>query len=91
MEESRRFSQTQVTTGRSTQSSTGDTEQFDIIAVYIPEPLTGAAVPVPRADLKSLPKPGIKSTDMKSTDMKSKTAVKPKMPKMMTAPKEVKP
>jgi type IV pilus assembly protein PilN len=86
MEESRRFSQTQVTTGRSTQSSTGDTEQFDIIAVYIPEPLTGAAVPVPRADLKSLPKPG-----MKSTDMKSKTAVKPKMPKMMTAPKEVKP
>jgi len=39
MEESRRFAQTQVTTGRSQQSTTGDTEQFEIVAVYIPEPL----------------------------------------------------
>ena len=39
MEESRRFAQTQVTNGRSQQSTTGDTEEFEIVAVYIPEPL----------------------------------------------------
>ena len=39
MEESRRFSQTNIISERSQQSSSsGDTEQFDIVAVYIPEP-----------------------------------------------------
>ena len=38
MEESRRFSQTQIIRERSQQSNTGDTEQFDIVALYIPEP-----------------------------------------------------
>jgi type IV pilus assembly protein PilN len=52
MEDSRRFAQTQVTTGRSQQSTTGDTEQFEIVAVYIPEPLASAAAPAPKAEMK---------------------------------------
>src|SRR5271166_4617162 len=40
MEESERFAQTNITSERSTQSTTGDTEQIDIAAVYIPEPVT---------------------------------------------------
>ena len=44
MEESRRFSQTNIISERTRQASTnGDTEQFDIAAVYIPEPLAAAA------------------------------------------------
>ena len=39
MEDSRRFAQTNITSERSTQSTNGDTEQFDIVAIYIPEPL----------------------------------------------------
>jgi type IV pilus assembly protein PilN len=62
MEESRRFAQTQVTTGRSQQSTTGDTEQFEIVAVYIPEPLAPAAAPAPKAEMKS------------KTEVKPKTA-----------------
>lgn len=44
MEESHRFSQTNIVSERSEkQSNSSDTEQFDIVAVYIPEPLAGAA------------------------------------------------
>jgi type IV pilus assembly protein PilN len=44
MEESRRFSQTNIISERSEkQSNSSDTEQFDIVAVYIPEPLSAAA------------------------------------------------
>jgi type IV pilus assembly protein PilN len=42
MEDSKRFAQTNIMSGRSTQSTTGDTEQFDIAAIYIPEPATAA-------------------------------------------------
>src|ERR1700751_5894799 len=44
MEESRRFSQTDIVSERSERSSGagGDTEQFDIVAIYIPEPLAAA-------------------------------------------------
>ena len=55
MEESRRFSQTQVTTGRSGQSPTGDTEQFDIVAIYIPEPLA-ASLATSTAETNTKPK-----------------------------------
>ena len=37
MEESRRFAQTQITREASTQSQTGDTEQVELTAIYIPE------------------------------------------------------
>jgi type IV pilus assembly protein PilN len=44
MEESHRFSQTNIVSERSEkQSNSTDTEQFDIVAVYIPEPLAAAA------------------------------------------------
>ncbi len=42
MEDSKRFAQTNIMAGRSTQSTTGDTEQFDIAAIYIPEPAAAA-------------------------------------------------
>ena len=48
MEESRRFDQTQIIQVRSTQSTTGDTEQLDIEAVYIPE-TSPAPAPEPKA------------------------------------------
>ena len=61
MEESRRFSQTNIISERTEkQSNSGDTEQFDIVAVYIPEPLAAAA-----AESKSEVKP--------KTNVKSKT------------------
>jgi Tfp pilus assembly protein PilN len=74
MEESRRFSQTNIVTERSQQSTSGDTEQFDIIAVYIPEPLTAAATAAAPATAKS------------KTDTKSQPVAKPKK----AAPKGVK-
>jgi type IV pilus assembly protein PilN len=43
MGESRRFAQTNIISERPTQSTTGDTVQFDIVAFYIPEPLPAAA------------------------------------------------
>jgi type IV pilus assembly protein PilN len=49
MEESRRFSQTRVEGGQSEQSNTGDTERFDIVAIYLPEPLAAVA---PKTDAK---------------------------------------
>src|SRR6266567_1396336 len=42
MEESRRFSQTYVISERFSQTTSGDSEQFEIAAVYIPEPLAAA-------------------------------------------------
>jgi len=68
MEESRRFSQTNIISERTQPSnvSNGDTEQFDIVAVYIPEPLAAAAAA--KIDMK--PK----------TDAPSKTHPMPKTP-----------
>jgi type IV pilus assembly protein PilN len=73
MEESRRFSQTNIISERSEQSTTGDTEQFDIVAIYIPEPLTAApAAPTTEAAPKPEPKP--KTEAKPTTGAKSKTA-----------------
>lgn len=65
MEESRRFSQTNIISERSEkQSNSSDTEQFDIVAVYIPEPLAPAA--------------SASKTEMKpKTNVQSKTRAKP--------------
>jgi type IV pilus assembly protein PilN len=80
MEESRRFSQTNIIAENSKNAGgAGDTEQFDIVAIYIPEPLAADSVP---------PKTDTKKTDMKSkTDSKSKTEAK----RRTRAPKGVKP
>ncbi|MFZ0806594.1 MAG: PilN domain-containing protein [Candidatus Sulfotelmatobacter sp.] len=61
MEDSKRFAQTNIMSGRSTQSTTGDTEQFDIAAIYIPEPATatdaGTANPAaPNSTKEATPK-----------------------------------
>ena len=54
MEDSRRFAQADIVDEHSTHSGTGDTEQFDIVAVYIPETLpppaaAGTGSPAPAA------------------------------------------
>jgi type IV pilus assembly protein PilN len=56
MEESGRFAETNITGERSTQSNTGDTEQVDIVAIYIPEPLA-ASTTAPKPKTESKPKP----------------------------------
>jgi type IV pilus assembly protein PilN len=78
MEDSRRFAQTQVTTARSGQSTTGDTETVEIVAIYIPEPLVVAG---PAAQ-KLTPKPDMNNPGMKSkTEAKPNNSVKPPAPK----------
>jgi len=62
MEESRRFAQTQIISEQFMQSTNGDTELFEIAAIYIPEPLSAVAAAPPKAEVK--PK----------TDAKTKTA-----------------
>jgi type IV pilus assembly protein PilN len=70
MEESRRFSQTNIVSERSERSTTGDTELFDIVAYYIPETLSASA---------TAPKTEATTTDMKSkADVKSNKQAKPK-------------
>src|ERR1700686_1189152 len=79
MEESRRFSQTNIVSERSERSTTGDTELFDIVAYYIPETLSASA---------AAPKTEATTTDMKAkADVKSRTQAKPKA----TTPKGAKP
>ncbi len=59
MEESRRFAQTNIISERFEKSTgSGDTEQFDIVAIYIPEPLAAAtAAPKTQAAPKTPAKP----------------------------------
>lgn len=52
MEESKRFAQTEVTAEHFLQTNTGDNEQFDMEAIYIPEPLPAASAPT-KTDAKS--------------------------------------
>jgi type IV pilus assembly protein PilN len=72
MEDSRRFAQTRVEAGHAEQSQTGDTERFDIVAIYIPEPIVLAAAPAaPKTDTKSktevTPKAGVKPKSLAPT------------------------
>lgn len=56
MEESRRFAQTAILRAAHADSQTGDTEQVEIAAIYIPEPAeidTAAAAPAPAAPAKA--------------------------------------
>jgi Tfp pilus assembly protein PilN len=70
MEESRRFVQTEIKTERHVESQTGDTEQFEMAAIYIPEPPSepSAASTKPASDVKPKtmsskpsPKKGVKN------------------------------
>lgn len=69
MEESRRFAQTQIVSEHYAQSQTGDTEQFEIVSVYIPEPFVEATAAAP--DQKP-------ATNKTGTGSKPKTEAKPK-------------
>jgi Tfp pilus assembly protein PilN len=54
MEESKRFAQTEVTAEHFLQTNTGDNEQFDMEAFYIPEPPPAASAPAQaKTDAKS--------------------------------------
>jgi type IV pilus assembly protein PilN len=67
MEDSRRFAQTNIVSEHSEKNATGDTEEFDIVAIYIPEPLA-AATAASKTEIKSKMNP-------KSKTAKPKTAV----------------
>jgi type IV pilus assembly protein PilN len=78
MEESRRFAQTNIISERfagQQNNNGGDTEQFDIAAIYIPEPITAAtpATPAPKADTKTEPK-----VPAKKPDTNAKPDIRPK-------------
>jgi Tfp pilus assembly protein PilN len=47
MEESGRFAQVNITGEHFSQGNAGDTIQFDMVALYIPEPLVASAAPKP--------------------------------------------
>jgi type IV pilus assembly protein PilN len=64
MEDSRHFAQTNIIAELPTHSTSGDTVQFDMVAIYVSEPLA-AAVAEPK-------------TDMNKKDMKAKPEAKPK-------------
>jgi type IV pilus assembly protein PilN len=53
MEDSRRFAQTNIVSEHSQQSTTGDSEMFDIVAIYIPEALSAAAAPSTETNSKT--------------------------------------
>jgi hypothetical protein len=80
MEESRRFAQTSITGENPVQSNNGDTERFDMIAVYIPETLPVPEVPAPAPE-KTETKPKTTTTPTPKTN-----ATAPKTPKT-TPPK----
>jgi Tfp pilus assembly protein PilN len=63
MEDSRRFAQTNIVDEHLLQSTNGDTEQFDIVAIYIPE---------------TLAPPDAAPTSTEKTEAKPKTDAKPK-------------
>ena len=71
MEESHRFAQTRITSERTTQSTTGDTQQVDITAVYMPESLQAQLADQSAAAEKS-------AKDVKA-NQKSGTTTKRKM------------
>ena len=71
MEESRRFAQTQIIREASTQSQTGDTEQVELSAIYIPEAV---------ADLTSTPAPTPATKPATQSSLKSAATAPMKPP-----------
>ena len=67
MEDSRRFAQTLILRESQIQSQTGDTEQVELAAIYIPEPATDAASPTAAAATTK------RATEAKPHTMKPRT------------------
>lgn len=80
MEDSRRFAQTNIISERTTESKSGDTEQFDIAAVYIPETLPDAA-PQRKA-------PEGKAEDKRSQEKRGGEAAQPQKPETKSTVKK---
>jgi type IV pilus assembly protein PilN len=76
MEESRRFAQTNITGETFQPSNNGDTEKFEMIAIYIPETLPAPDVPA-AAPEKTEAKPKTTTPDSTKTTPASKSAPKP--------------
>jgi len=60
MEESGRFAQTNITGGRPTQATNGDTEQVDIMATYVPETMADTGPPKTEVRPRTQPPQGNK-------------------------------
>jgi type IV pilus assembly protein PilN len=81
MEDSRRFAQTTIKTERFAQANNGDTEQFEMVALYIPEPLATPAQDA--APVKST----TSSVKAKTDSAKPKSnSPKPRVPKPVATP-----
>ncbi|HUO14490.1 MAG TPA: hypothetical protein VMX38_05840 [Verrucomicrobiae bacterium] len=85
MEDSKRFAQTNITGEHLLQSNTGDTEQFDMIAIYIPEPATAVDAGTQKtASTESKEAPKTESSATVTTPVQPKTG---KMKPNHAAPK----
>src|SRR5580693_2280920 len=69
MEESRRFAQTSIVSGTHVQSQTGDNEQVDIVAIYIPELAGVIAAQPPTTDEKPMTPPPAKTKVAKGSKL----------------------
>jgi type IV pilus assembly protein PilN len=73
MEGSGRFAQTSIVSEHYLQSTTnGDTEQFDIAAIYIPEPISSATEPKAGTEANTLAKPVAPAKTMRGAPAKRK-------------------
>lgn len=79
MEDSRRFAQTLILRESQIQSLTGDTEQVEIAAIYIPEPPPDSAAATTGATTA-------KPATTKAATAKSATQAKPPIPKPLALP-----
>jgi type IV pilus assembly protein PilN len=88
MEDSRRFAQTNVPSGRLMQNNTGDTEQFEIVAVYIPEPLVPPAQDATAGAKSKTNSPESKKEVARPKANSAKPTVKPRtsIPKPLAPP-----
>jgi Tfp pilus assembly protein PilN len=77
MEESKRFSQTQIRSEHYAQSQTGDNEQFEIAAIYLPEPFVGADAAPADSKLVKATKPAGDSKSQTKPQTKKNASAKP--------------
>ena len=80
MEDSRRFAQTNITSESYAQTTTGDSERFEMVAIYIPEtlaaPADAAKTDAPKTDAPktdAVAKPATASTKTRTDAVKPKT------------------
>jgi type IV pilus assembly protein PilN len=77
MEESKRFSDTRIISEHYAQSQTGDNEQFEIAAIYLPEPFVGADAAPANDKLVKAMKPAGDSKPQTKPQTKKDASTKP--------------